>query len=236
MFIDYLVDNLGDYKKATTDYRFCCPFCGDEKYKLYVSEKSTKQDWYHCFHCGASGQPVKFVMGYNHVGYKDALDQLAVYEEQLLSFISQSDKVLLEHTHEEKLTCPLLPIGYTPLINNLHNPQAQPFLEYLNKRGFNYKDIQRHSIGYVLNCPFKLHEDKIIQIRNHLVFLTYNDQGEVIYWNTRSIEQNSFMKSINAPVGEHTYAKSNVVFNLNNAKKKTIIVLTEGVPDAIMYR
>ncbi len=257
MFIDYLIDVLGDYKQATTDYRFCCPFCEDSKYRLYVSNKEGKSNWYHCFHCGASGQPIKFTMQYLHVGYKEAIDTLAVYdytpdavvhsfhidptlsaEEQLLSFISQMDSVKSEEEDDskEQYVCPLLPSGYVPLANNMQQPEAQPFISYLYNRGFTYEDIVTHGIGYVLSCYVPINAEKNILIQNHVVFLTFNDYGEVIYWNTRAISDNPVIKSVNAPVGENTYSKGTVVFNLNRAKKEPVIVITEGVPDAITLR
>jgi DNA primase len=54
-----------------------------------------------------------------------------------------------------------------------------------------------------------------------------------MYWNTRSIEKDAYIKSFNAPSRPTEYGKNNTIFNLNWAKYSDKIVITEGVFDAL---
>lgn len=253
MFIDYLIDNLGEYTMATEDYRFDCPFCGDSKKKLYVSTLEERKDWLHCFKCGYSSKPIKFVMEFEHVRYKEAVEALELYdyhpdqksitysvddslsvEEQLMFIMDMEGRVQdIQLERKQELFCPWLPSGYTPLISNLHNPEAYRFLAYLNSRGFTIEDIQKHGIGYVVDCYVPTSNGKSIRLQDHVVFLTFNNEGQVIYWNTRAIHKDAFTKSINAPKTEGSYSTNTVVFNLNRARFMPFIVIVEGVADAI---
>jgi DNA primase len=164
---------------------------------------------------------------------QDKVDTSLSPEEQLLMLISHMNdiKKVTEAVHEQ-LTCPLLPPGFKRIADNWTNPEIIPFLQYLNKRGFTTEDIIVHNIGYITYSKIETPSHKTLTLKNHVVFLTHNDLGQVIYWNTRAIGD-SFVKSVNAPAKDHEYSKGTAVFNLNRAKRCKELVITEGVPDAL---
>jgi DNA primase len=61
-------------KKAGREYKACCPFHGEKTPSFTVS--STKQ-FYHCFGCGAHGTALGFLMDYEHLGFPEAVEELA---------------------------------------------------------------------------------------------------------------------------------------------------------------
>jgi len=61
-------------KKAGREYKACCPFHGEKTPSFTVSP--TKQ-FYHCFGCGAHGTALGFLMDYEHLGFPDAVEELA---------------------------------------------------------------------------------------------------------------------------------------------------------------
>lgn len=249
MFADLLTEELGYPKDTGEEYRYNCPFCGEQKNRLYlhVAEDERKGLW-HCFHCGEQGNPVSFTMKYYHIGFNEALDTLETYdysfenrniqpkddsltdEEYVMLLLINQKKEKVEE--ETKLKPPPLPIGFKLLSQNLRSPEAYPFLLYAHSRGFTLNDIYTHNIGYVIDSSVPLPSGKVVRLMNHLVFLTHGNDGNMQYWNTRAIEK-SFVKSINAPSKEGEYSKKTVVFNLNRARFEDSIVINEGVPDAL---
>ena len=58
------------YKPNRAGY-ICCPFHHEKTASLKVWE-----DHYKCFGCGASGDVIKFVEDYLHIGFTDAMDEI----------------------------------------------------------------------------------------------------------------------------------------------------------------
>lgn len=254
-FTDFLEEQLGQPKENTIgEMRFCCPFCGERKYKFYVHNSlSSKDGLYHCKKCDAVGNPVTFMKEYYKVDGKTAYDMLenrnivldkVVLREYANSELTEEERMLLmlngigSDTEEKQKTPPPLPVGFKLLRDNMNNPEAYPFLNYLHGRGITLEQIYNHSIAYIVDgycvkdTPLGT---KTITIRNSIVFFTYDISGDYLYWNTRSIEKNPYIKSINAPGQDTNFGKRDVIFNLNNAYKKSFIVITEGVFDALTF-
>jgi DNA primase len=61
-------------KRAGREYKACCPF-HDEKTPSFTV--SVDKQFYHCFGCGAHGTVVGFVMDYDHLGFVEAIEELA---------------------------------------------------------------------------------------------------------------------------------------------------------------
>lgn len=248
---DFFSAELGIPKNLGDELRYNCPFCSaNDDHKLYLNIGGGARDGlWHCFKCGSRGNPPSFVMQLYGISYREAIEELQAYdydpeqkwvspqtlgltdEEYLLLALKNEiqPKEELEHTY----VAPPLPMGYKRLVDNLQNPEAYPFLLYAHSRGFSLQDIARHNIGYLTHSVVNLPSGKTLTLNNHLVFLSHDDSGNYIYWNTRAIDGSSFVKSINAPSMDGEYSKSTVVFNLNIAKKTPFIVINEGVPDAL---
>ena len=69
-----VVDRHVKLKKSGQNYSACCPFHNEKSPSFSVSP--TKQ-FYHCFGCGAHGTAISFLMEYNGLGFRDAVDELA---------------------------------------------------------------------------------------------------------------------------------------------------------------
>lgn len=251
MFSDLLDNELGYPKDTGTDYRYNCPFCGSDKYKLYlrVAEGAMQNVW-HCFRCGEAGNPITFVMKYFHVSYPEALDILETYDFNMDSAnyepkdesLTDEEYIILQIANRKKqqeekpkieLVPPPLPPGFKLLQANMNNPEAYPFLSYAYSRGFTPEQLFMHNVGYVTSSKVDLPTGKSIYLKNHLVFLTHGDDGQMQYWNTRAIYKGEYVKSFNAPSNDGEYSKSTTIFNLNLAKNEEFVVLFEGVPDAL---
>ena len=255
-FSDYIVDNVTSEVKETSDgnqIRINCPFCTEysNDLKLYIGSKHPEL-WF-CFRCKNSGNPNKFIQMYEGVNYQDAKNTLELYgvEDKPMSKLAEKygedldpqeylymmTMGLHEMRDEDEEVCkkpPKFLQGYLPLSQDF-TPRAEPLRQYLYSRGVSEYQIDRHCIGYVVDGHMTTLTGTQVPIKNHVVFLTYNDRGEYVYWNTRSIDPNNFIKTFNAPSGEGEYGKADVIFNLNNAKNQDNIILCEGVFDALTF-
>src|SRR5690554_7465344 len=61
-------------KRQGKEYAACCPFHDERSPSFTVSP--TKQ-FYHCFGCGAHGTALRFLMEYDRLEFRDAVDELA---------------------------------------------------------------------------------------------------------------------------------------------------------------
>lgn len=253
---EFFTSELGFPKDNMDEYRYNCPFCSpNDDHKLYLHVGDGRDHYgkplygrWHCFKCGAKGNPPSFVMQLYGVSYREAIEELEAYdydpdrqwvspaslgltdEEYLLLAIRNE----LQPQEKEKIAYvpPPLPEGYKRLVDNLHNPEAYPFLLYAHSRGFSIQDIVTHNVGYVVYGTVPLASGKTLTMTNHLVFLTHDNNGNYIYWNTRAIGD-SYVKSINAPSEDYEYSKKSTIFNLNLARHTGKVVINEGVPDAL---
>lgn len=253
-FEDFLINELGSVKEDSVgELRFCCPFCGEQKYKFYV--KVTLDDdngLYHCKKCNRKGNPITFVKEYYNLNSgkqaKDILDSKGIRvelrpDEQFLNKgLTDNERMLLalKGAQDTKETVkptqpPLLPYGYKYLKDNYDNPESYPYFNYLYGRGITDRQIQEHMIAYIPNGYFYNRKKKPLPLKTSIIFFTFDNQGNYVYWNTRNIDTSNSIKSINAPANPHEFSRKEVVFNLNKARFQKIVVLNEGVFDALTF-
>ncbi|HET9693217.1 MAG TPA: CHC2 zinc finger domain-containing protein, partial [Steroidobacteraceae bacterium] len=61
-------------KKAGREYKACCPFHDEKTPSFWVS---VEKQFYHCFGCGVHGTVLGFLMEYDHLGFVEAVEELA---------------------------------------------------------------------------------------------------------------------------------------------------------------
>jgi DNA primase len=69
-----LIGSRVQLKRAGREYKACCPF-HDEKTPSFTV--SPDKQFYHCFGCGAHGTALGFIMEYDHLGFVEAVEDLA---------------------------------------------------------------------------------------------------------------------------------------------------------------
>lgn len=251
-FLELLSEELGRSIPAGDNTRFCCPFCSDEKFKFYVRNDT---GIYQCFHCGAKGNPMKFLhvyYNYTFVEAKDLVEEWSGTElelettarypelsdtEALYLALSKGRKV--KETIKVKRTTIPLPTNLKLIQDNLTNPEAYPYIQYLYDRGLTLEDIKQYVIGYVVDGQVRKSNKDVegnfeyFTMRHSIVFLTFDTRGRYLYWNSRSIEPNPIVKSLNGPATLEEHSKNDVIFNLNNARSTGTVIIFEGVFNAI---
>ncbi|WP_206211854.1 DNA primase [Wenzhouxiangella sp. XN24] len=124
-------------KKAGREYKACCPFHGEKTPSFTVSP--TKQ-FYHCFGCGAHGTALGFLMDYEHLGFPEAVEELA-------------SLAGLEVPRDESPGTDRRPDLYSVLAAAAGHYQAQlkrqpDAVRYLKGRGISGKTAATFGIGY----------------------------------------------------------------------------------------
>lgn len=257
---DLLDPILGRSLKANTQLRYMCPYCGNSDRKLYINnaEMSKGYGMWLCFNCEAKGALVKLVMEAAHLSFVQAADEInasgivtdqAMYDSEL----TNNENLLLALNHRQQVydetvnlaqvpipikPTPKLPYGLKYFRDHIGDPEAEPFLQYLEHRGFSRKLVINLGYGYITQGYAISGTGKQIPIFDHVVFFTYDDSGNWVYWNTRAI-RDSIPKSVNAPntLDNDYYGKGDLLYGLDARKDLGLttqpLVLTEGVPDAL---
>ena len=82
-FIDQLLDRVDivdvidqrvPLKKTGREFQACCPFHTEKTPSFTVSPQ---KQFFHCFGCGAHGTALGFLMDYEHLGFVEAVEELA---------------------------------------------------------------------------------------------------------------------------------------------------------------
>ncbi len=71
-----LIDSHVPLKKTGSNFVARCPFHNEKTPSFSVSRK---KQFYHCFGCGVSGNAISFLMDYSHLGFVEAIEDLASF-------------------------------------------------------------------------------------------------------------------------------------------------------------
>ena len=125
-------------KKAGKEFKACCPFHTEKTPSFTVS--STKQ-FYHCFGCGAHGTALGFLMDHEHMGFVEAVEELA----QMVSMEVPREAVQSERRPRDDLysTMEKATSFYSAQLR-----KEKTAVDYLRKRGLDGETAARFGIGY----------------------------------------------------------------------------------------
>lgn len=232
-----------DYVMSGDDIATQCPFCGETRKKFGMSP----QGYWNCFICETAGRSlVSFVAQYNQVTFKEAkqmladtnytVDSQAVKDYEANGNLFESVVNLLGDPikQETHLRMPKLPTNTYHLVDNMDNPEAFPFFVYLYKRKITLDQIYKYDIRYCIYGEIETSLGRTIKVINSLVFVTHNGKGKPVYWNTRSIDRNPYIKSLNAPAKENNYSKNNSIWNEQEMVHNKRLIISEGIFNSMM--
>ncbi len=242
-----IVDVVGNYvelKKAGANFKAPCPF-HDEKSPSFVV--SPAKQIYHCFGCGVTGDPIRFVMEYEKLNYPEAIEKLASYYNFSLQYTQgtqkKTDTRLLEKLND----------WYKTLLDS--NPAARSYLQErgifessIEKFGIGYAPASQQTITYLKSHMFDLKEGidlgVIGQGDNHLfarfieriTFPIHAANGSLVGFGGRTISGHQ-AKYVNSPQTK-IFNKSRLLYAYNHAKesiyKNKEMIVTEGYLDVVM--
>lgn len=140
-----LIDGYVPLKKAGANYKACCPFHNEKSPSFTVSPS---KQFYHCFGCGQNGTAISFLMDYDHMEFREAIEKLASsagmdIPEESGSFVKKP--VVSEGIDLYELMNEVNEFYQTQLRSH---PKKQEAVDYLKKRGLSGDVAKRFGLGF----------------------------------------------------------------------------------------
>lgn len=193
-----------DARGSHPEYKICCPFCTDSRYRMGVNvEKKTG----HCFNCGETLNRKKFYKLFGSVSQTSTKPKIEY----------KPNKILLDAVHLEHLIS--TDCSQYPELERLFHRS----LRYLCSRGFEPLQVSR---DYRFMLP--LGDSRI----SNRIVLPIFESGELVSYQARALG-NSKPKYLNPSKVEAPFGKSNFVYNLDVAKEFDEVIICEGIFSAI---
>lgn len=242
-----IVDVVGNYvelKKAGANFKAPCPF-HDEKSPSFVV--SPAKQIYHCFGCGVTGDPIRFVMEYEKLNYPEAIEKLASYYNFSLQYTQGAQKKIDTRLMEK------LNDWYKSLLDS--NQTAQNYLKErgifessIEKFGIGYAPASQQTITYLKSHMFDIKEgielgvlgqgenNIFARFIERITFPIHAANGSLVGFGGRTITGHQ-AKYVNSPQTK-IFNKSRLLYAYNYAKesiyKQKEMIVTEGYLDVVM--
>lgn len=241
-----ITDIVGNYiqlKKQGTNFKAPCPFHNENTPSFVVSP--VKQI-YHCFGCGVSGNAITFVMEYEKLSYKEALEKIADYYNFKLEYTRSSGGDYVN-------------IKMLDSLNGFYKQQLAHHAvakNYLKERGMFESAIEKFEIGYAPSNNMQHHflKESLFSVKEamglgilnetgeyarlieRITFPIHSSNGKLIAFGGRTIT-NHPAKYINY-TNTKLFNKSKTFYGLNFAREKILrtkkAYIVEGYMDVIM--
>lgn len=254
-----IVDVISSYipvKKSGTNFKAVCPFHNEKTPSLMISPQ--KQIW-HCFGCGEGGDIFGFVMRYENISFREALEILAQKAGVQLPERSAGDGQA-KKTNEELVRINNFAAKFFHQL--LGSQSGNTAMNYLTGRGLTQPTLEKWQIGFapesfdtlVKALTAKQVDQKIAlqagvlakndrgqifdRFRDRITFPIFNYYGNVVGFTARVLDGSlaNTAKYINSPETP-IYNKSKILFGLNFAReairKADEVVVVEGQMDCI---
>jgi DNA primase len=246
-----IVELVSDYvtlKRAGQNYKGLCPFHGEKTPSFMVSPQ---KQIYHCFGCGAGGDVFSFIMKYEGMEFRDAMELLAKRAGVELKGIDkgqQGQRQALRTIQAEAMSFYMA-----------HLERSEAASRYLSERGVGEDTRKAFSLGYAprgwqelynhlrkkgFKEPFIMQSGLIAKgskgpydvFRERIVFPIFDIQGEPLAFGGRIIGngQPKYLNSSDTAL----FKKGEILYALDKAKEgireKGNVMVVEGYLDAIM--
>ncbi len=248
-FKNDIVEVISSYLPLTKkgkNYFGVCPFHADTNPSMSVSRE---KQIYKCFSCGASGNVFNFVMDYEQVDFKEALNILA----KRVGLTVGNFKPTKEKKYEKYYKMYDLAVKFYQ--NNLNSEEGVKAKEYLASRKIDEELIKRFKIGLSLREKDTLtkillkkdytlkdledyglgngHNDLYI---NRIMFPLFDNNGDPVGFSGRIYNGSHDSKYINTKE-TNIFKKGELLYNYHEAKEaareKKYLIVVEGFMDVI---
>ncbi|SMF96839.1 DNA primase [Methylomagnum ishizawai] len=247
-----LIDARVPLKRSGGNFIARCPFHNEKSPSFSVSRD---KQFYHCFGCGASGNAIGFLMEYDRLSFREAMETLA---DTAGLKIPEEPRPGKPDTPRPEPTADLYAVldwaarCYQTQLKT--HPEAARAVEYLKGRGVTGEIAQRYRLGYappgyrVLPQDFPLDTLKAAGLvtvkeggtaydwfRDRVVFPIRDRRGRVVGFGGRVLGD-GVPKYLNSPETA-TFKKSHEVYGLyellNAVRKPEFVLVVEGYMDVI---
>jgi DNA primase len=127
-------------KRAGREYKACCPFHDEKTPSFWVSPA---KQFYHCFGCGAHGTALGFVMDYDHLGFIEAVEELAARAGLEVPREAGAAAGPVNPHDEVYVALERAALYFRQCLNS--DARAR---DYVQRRGIDADSVQKFGIGY----------------------------------------------------------------------------------------
>jgi DNA primase len=246
-----VVDRHVKLKKAGQNYSACCPFHGEKTPSFSVSP--TKQ-FYHCFGCGAHGTAISFLMEYNGMGFRDAVQELAEGVGMTLPVEANREQSL----EKARVSASLGEVMSAAMQFYRRQLKASPLaIDYLKSRGLTGEIAAKFALGYapddwqglkaavedytssaLKDCGLVIDSDegrRYDRFRDRVMFPILDQRGNVIGFGGRVIGKGE-PKYLNSPETP-LFEKGRELYGLFHARRTirdhNTVIVVEGYMDVV---
>lgn len=249
-----VIDARVPLKKAGKEFQACCPFHNEKTPSFTVSPS---KQFYHCFGCKASGSAITFLMEYEHLGFIDAVEELAKqagvevpYEQGLKPTPEQ--RLAKDSAYDVLAACDRF---YRQQLRQ--HAKAQTAVDYLKGRGLTGEIAARYNLGYAppgnnlqraignSNTETLITQGMLVRrdngdvydrFRHRIMFPIRDSRGRVIAFGGRVITPEDTPKYLNSPETP-LFHKGSELYGLYEVRQAlrdiTCLVVVEGYMDVI---
>lgn len=243
-----LINSHVPLKKAGSHFVARCPFHNEKTPSFSVNPE---KQFFYCFGCGSTGNVIGFLMDYGHLGFVEAVEDIA-------SFVGV--EVPTESASQSEAQGQRLKTLYEvqQSVSRYYQQQLHKMspdgVNYLKRRGLNAEICKRFGIGYapaewngldghfdrqlLLECGLQIEKDngkRYDRFRNRIMFPIRDRRGRVIGFGGRVLDD-STPKYLNSPE-TITFHKSKEVYGLfellKSCSKPQRIIVVEGYMDVL---
>lgn len=248
-----VVDRRVKLKKTGKNYSACCPFHQEKTPSFSVNPE---KQFYYCFGCGAGGNALGFVMDYERMEFREAIESLAQAAGMELPAEENDSAPQVDHHKPLYEAMEKATRLYESLLRK--HPTRGRVVDYLKQRGLSgeiARDFRlgfapegwdnlmatlssEDEIGHVLTSGLLIENEsgrKYDRFRDRVIFPIINQRGKVIAMGGRVLGDGK-PKYLNSPETP-LFSKSHELYGLHHirkfAKNLTRIVVVEGYMDVI---
>ncbi|MBO0934052.1 DNA primase [Fibrella aquatilis] len=258
-----ILEVVGDFvslKRRGSNYIACCPFHNEKTPSFNVNPA---RQIYKCFGCGKAGDPVRFVMDVENLGYGEALRYLA---KKYNIEIAEQEVTPEEQNRQTERESLYIALNYAKTFfqeNLLQTDEGRGIgLSYFRERGFSDPTLAAFELGYspdqwdalLTDATKKGYNPTVLskagltivreesgktfdRFRGRVMFPIHNVSGRVIAFGARILKADpKAPKYLNSPETD-VYHKSQVLYGIFQAKQtirqEDVCYLTEGYTDVI---
>lgn len=238
-------------------YWACCPFHYEKTPSFAINER---EQYYHCFGCGETGDVISFVRKYENVDFVKAVEILAqnagmeipemVLNEHVAKAKKSKDKILEINKAAAKF-----------YVNCLYSDQGRTALDYLLSRGITKQSLIKFGIGYSPDWTSVVSylkeqgfsEDEMIEAGvcdrknarcfdpfcERIIFPILNTFGDVLGFSARTMKKEKNIAKYRNTKETLVFEKGKSIFGINLIKKYkqenelSKIIIAEGQIDVI---
>ncbi|MDT8383476.1 MAG: DNA primase [Gammaproteobacteria bacterium] len=249
-----VIDSRVQLKKTGREYQACCPFHNEKTPSFTVSPD---KQFYHCFGCGAHGSALGFLMEYEHMGFVEAIEELAAGAGMQVP--REAGQVSEERGHQDLYGVMEQAAGYYCQQLKQHAEAARA-TDYLKGRGLTGEVAAAFELGFappgwdnlgayllgkgvteaqLLQSGLVVKKDRgghYDRFRDRIMFPIRDRRGRVIAFGGRQLgneEGPKYLNSAESPI----FHKGRELYGLYQARKAerqlTHVVVVEGYMDVV---